>query len=43
VALSLPESSKKSEKAATIKQKITPTLETQSIPQLQKTVVKQTQ
>jgi hypothetical protein len=43
VALSLPEGSKKGYKAAGTKQKITPTLETQSIPQLQKTVVKPAQ
>jgi hypothetical protein len=40
VALSLPEGSNKGEKEVAIKYSIIPTKTTQSIPQIQKTVVK---
>jgi anti-sigma factor ChrR (cupin superfamily) len=43
VALSLPEGSNKGEKEVAIKYTIIPTKTTQSLPQLQKTVVKPTQ
>jgi hypothetical protein len=43
VALSLPEGSNKGEKEVAIKYTIVPTKATQSLPQIQKTVVKPTQ
>jgi hypothetical protein len=43
VALSLPEGSNKGEKEVAIKYTIVPTKATQSLPPLQKTVVKSTQ